>query len=277
MVVAYAFNQWPYRLRFYRPQKLIYKNIKVSINDVDIFRVGSTNIQEVENCQAMDGSKERYLILRRKKKNRILKKTIETRNLQKEEDVTNLPEKEKHIKKDIEAEEDLSKDKRRNKYNQFDSLLKEESKIRRDPKHADTRVHCLLYFIPSTGNGLTHRDLCFLSRVNNLVNVIPVISKADGLTTTETEKNEEFLSQSILDLKLNSVVPFTIINPEEYSIDRVRMHACGPIEVDNPSNNDSSIIREIILSSHLDTLIEVTSSEIYENYRMEVLESMADQ
>jgi len=180
---------------------------------------------------------------------------------------------------------------------QFDSLLKEESKIRRDPKHADTRVHCLLYFIPSTGNGLTHRDLCFLSRVNNLVNIIPVISKADGLTTIETEslknivrdqlrfyniktfnlENEEFLSQSILDLKLNSVVPFTIINPEEYSIDRLRMHACGPIEVDNPSNNDSSIIREIILSSHLDTLIEVTSSEIYENYRMEVLESMTDQ
>lgn len=35
---------------------------------------------------------------------------------------------------------------------QFEKFLQEETKIHRNPKAQDTRVHCVLYFIPPTGH-----------------------------------------------------------------------------------------------------------------------------
>ncbi|MCA9750340.1 MAG: 50S ribosome-binding GTPase, partial [Romboutsia sp.] len=71
---------------------------------------------------------------------------------------------------------------------QYDLFIMEENKIRRNSKYEDTRVHCLLYFIPSTSGGLKHNDIAFLRKISHLTNIIPVISKADGLTSIETER-----------------------------------------------------------------------------------------
>lgn len=65
---------------------------------------------------------------------------------------------------------------------QFDLYIEEEAKIRRDPKYEDTRVHCLLYLIPATGNGLKLRDVVFLKKVAPYVNIVPVISRGDVLS-----------------------------------------------------------------------------------------------
>lgn len=35
---------------------------------------------------------------------------------------------------------------------QYDDILAEESRIKRDPRFRDNRVHALLYFIPPTGH-----------------------------------------------------------------------------------------------------------------------------
>lgn len=35
---------------------------------------------------------------------------------------------------------------------QYDDVLAEESRIKRNPRFRDDRVHCLLYFIPPTGH-----------------------------------------------------------------------------------------------------------------------------
>lgn len=35
---------------------------------------------------------------------------------------------------------------------QYDDILAEQSRIRRDPRFRDNRVHALLYFIPPTGH-----------------------------------------------------------------------------------------------------------------------------
>jgi cell division control protein 11 len=35
---------------------------------------------------------------------------------------------------------------------QYDDILAEESRIRRNPRFRDNRVHALLYFIPPTGH-----------------------------------------------------------------------------------------------------------------------------
>lgn len=40
---------------------------------------------------------------------------------------------------------------------QYDDVLAEESRIKRNPRFRDDRVHCLLYFIPPTGHSCVCR------------------------------------------------------------------------------------------------------------------------
>lgn len=178
---------------------------------------------------------------------------------------------------------------------QFDSYIEEETKIRRNTKYEDTRVHCLLYFISSSGKGLKQRDITFLKRVSGLVNIIPVVSRAEGLTESEVTEvkslirdqlefynirifdfeNEYFVPQPIIDQQLNSLVPFTCVFPERIDeCTRTRNHICGVVEVDNPMHNDFPKLKEALLTTHIDTLIETTASELYENYRSDALENI---
>jgi len=39
---------------------------------------------------------------------------------------------------------------------QYDDILAEESRIKRNPRFRDNRVHALLYFITPTGHGYAH-------------------------------------------------------------------------------------------------------------------------
>lgn len=86
---------------------------------------------------------------------------------------------------------------------QYDDILAEESRIKRNPRFRDNRVHALLYFIPPTGhscvsylyshgldayilrNSLREMDIELMRRLSPRVNVIPVIGKADSLTPSE--------------------------------------------------------------------------------------------
>lgn len=70
---------------------------------------------------------------------------------------------------------------------QFDHHLEEETRIKRNPKFQDTRLHVLIYFVAPSGKGLKEIDIQFMKKVGNFVNIIPVISKADGFTTAEME------------------------------------------------------------------------------------------
>lgn len=172
---------------------------------------------------------------------------------------------------------------------QFDQFMEEESKIRRNPKYEDTRIHCMLYFLPATNCGLKHSDLIFLEKVKHLVNIIPVISKADGLIPAEVVEykklikdqfemysipifdleNNEMIPEEVAEMKLNEIVPFTVIN----GIDKIKNINGMTIEVDNPNFNDLSVLREVLLSSHLDAFVDYTATILYENYRTAALES----
>jgi len=68
---------------------------------------------------------------------------------------------------------------------QYDDILAEESRIKRNPRFRDNRVHALLYFIPPTGHSLREMDIELMRRLSPRVNVIPVIGKADSLTPSE--------------------------------------------------------------------------------------------
>ncbi|WUR02166.1 septin [Vairimorpha necatrix] len=176
---------------------------------------------------------------------------------------------------------------------QFDNFINEESKIRRDSSFEDSRVHCMLYFIPCTGSGLKENDLQFLKRVHNIVNIIPVISKADGITNDKKIKLKERINEqlknneiNIFDFEhkdyyerieteesINKYVPFSIISGDMKSEKtRERSFEWGTVEIDNPDHSDFIILKEILLGTHLNVLIDFTGSELYETYRENVLE-----
>ena len=67
---------------------------------------------------------------------------------------------------------------------QFDDFLEAETSLERVAR-PDSRVHACLYFIVPSGHGLKKKDLEFMKKLDEKVNIIPVIGKADVLTKTE--------------------------------------------------------------------------------------------
>lgn len=177
---------------------------------------------------------------------------------------------------------------------QFCKFLTEETKINRNPNAEDTRVHALIYFIPSRCGGLRLADIRFLKKVDKLVNLILVISKADTLTQNElkafkenvnnqVKKNEirifnfnkESLNDNDVGLELQKKQPFSIISFDSLKSEiNNRVYPWGTPGTMNIEHCDFKILREIILSSYTDILIEETSEELYENYRTEVLSTL---
>lgn len=68
---------------------------------------------------------------------------------------------------------------------QHSSYLRKELTALRDRHIVDTRIHAALYFLNPTGHGLRPLDLAILRKLADVVNVIPVIAKADTLTLDE--------------------------------------------------------------------------------------------
>lgn len=85
---------------------------------------------------------------------------------------------------------------------QFDAVLKEECRIKRNAKLQDGRPHACLYFIKPTSKGLRELDVEAMKNLATRVNVIPIISKSDSLTEDELALNKALVAQ---DLKANEI------------------------------------------------------------------------
>lgn len=193
---------------------------------------------------------------------------------------------------------------------QFDLVLAEETKIKRNPRFTDTRVHALLYFIAPTGHGLKSIDICCMKRLSKYVNILPIISKADSFTHDELKmfkkqinadiKNYSipvfqfnyYLDNNENDCDLNdepnfllNLQPFAIILSEnEYEvidaqtgkkkIIKAREYPWGLIDINNPHYSDFSILKSVVLGSHLQELKDLTLDYLYETYRTERLTSV---
>ncbi|KKA26465.1 hypothetical protein TD95_000124, partial [Thielaviopsis punctulata] len=187
---------------------------------------------------------------------------------------------------------------------QYDHILSEESRIKRNPRFRDNRVHAMLYFITPTGHGLRELDIELMKRLAPRVNVIPVIGRADTLTPTELAESKKLVMEDIehyripvynfpYDIEeddedtveenseLRGLMPFAIVGSEEI-IDiggrstRARQYPWGVVEVDNPRHSDFLAIRSALLHSHLADLKEITHDFLYENYRTEKLSKSVD-
>ncbi|KAI5956565.1 CDC11 [Candida jiufengensis] len=204
---------------------------------------------------------------------------------------------------------------------QFDEVLLEESRVKRNPRFKDGRIHILIYLINPTGHGLSEIDIKFLKHINNLVNIIPIISKADSLTPSELKLNKQliledlnkyginyykfneyeyesdYIDDEIIEYNkyLNSLLPFAVIGANEYrrnpsgngnpnttttdedvDVDdiiklRVLNKEFKPINIDNSDFNDFTILKNVLLITHLNEFKDITHDQIYENYRTEAL------
>lgn len=192
---------------------------------------------------------------------------------------------------------------------QFDLVLAEETRIKRNPRFVDTRVHVLLYFITATGHGLRELDINCMKRLSKYVNIIPVISKADSFTEKElanfkrqikidiekfnvpifqfdsylNEYDEQDDHELIEECKfLSKLQPFAIISSEDdYEIKdthtgevktiKARNYPWGLVDINNPKYSDFPILKSVILGSHLQDLKDLTHDFLYETYRTERL------
>lgn len=190
---------------------------------------------------------------------------------------------------------------------QFDEVLLEESRVKRNPRFKDGRIHVLLYLINATGHGLSEIDVKFMQHVSGLVNLIPVIAKADSLTPAELKLNKQLILEDLVNYNikyytfnehdyeleyvddeivaynkyLNSLVPFAVMGANRFQEqasdeDVLKLRVLNPayakpINIELPEFNDFTILKNILLITHLNEFKEVTHDSIYEHYRTEAL------
>ncbi|OMH85399.1 Septin-like protein [Zancudomyces culisetae] len=186
---------------------------------------------------------------------------------------------------------------------QFDEVLLEESRIRRNSKYKDNRVHVLLYFLTPTGHGLRELDIEAIKRLGHFVNIILLIGRADTFTTDEIalfklqvmkdvmtyelpiynfgwddESDPETLEEN---QEIQAIVPFSIVGCDEvvdgdYGSIRVRRYPWGTVEIDNDDMSDFGLLRYILLNSHISDFIDYTNNVLYEEYRTQKLNENKD-
>lgn len=178
----------------------------------------------------------------------------------------------------------------------FEDYLNAESRVNRITAVQDTRVHCCLYFIAPSGHGLKHLDIEFMKKLHDKVNIVPVIAKADTLTAEEVQKFKTKILKEIEDNKIN-IYSFPPLGDEESENDlsalrqripfavvgsstvlevggkkiRGRRYPWGIVEVENIEHCDFIALRNLLIRTHMQDLIDVTNDVHYENFRSERL------
>lgn len=80
---------------------------------------------------------------------------------------------------------------------QHSQYLRKELTAQRDKFLADTRVHCILYFIPPNGQKLKQLDVQALKKLSEIANVVPIIAKSDSLTLDERSESKNCYNWSL--------------------------------------------------------------------------------
>ncbi|XP_061555931.1 neuronal-specific septin-3-like isoform X2 [Phycodurus eques] len=177
---------------------------------------------------------------------------------------------------------------------QYEAYLQEEININRKKRIPDSRVHCCIYFIPPTGHCLRPLDVEFMRRLSKVVNIVPVIAKADTLTLEERDffkkKIREELRANGIDIypqkefdedaedrmineKIREMIPFAVVgSDQEYQVNGRRLLGrktkWGTIEVENIAHCEFAYLRDLLIRTHMQNIKDITSSIHYEMYRV---------
>ncbi|KAG7491586.1 hypothetical protein MATL_G00005760 [Megalops atlanticus] len=177
---------------------------------------------------------------------------------------------------------------------QYEQYLQEEININRKKRIPDSRVHCCIYFIPPTGHCLRPLDVEFMRRLSKVVNIVPVIAKADTLTLEERDffkkKIREELRANGIDVypqkefdedaedrmineKIREMIPFAVVgSDQEYQVNGRRLLGrktkWGTIEVENIAHCEFAYLRDLLIRTHMQNIKDITSNIHYEAYRV---------
>uniref|UniRef100_A0A8C1XUQ3 Septin 9b n=1 Tax=Cyprinus carpio TaxID=7962 RepID=A0A8C1XUQ3_CYPCA len=177
---------------------------------------------------------------------------------------------------------------------QYEQYLQEEINIDRKKKIPDSRVHCCIYFIPPTGHCLRPIDIEFMRHLSKVVNIVPVIAKADTLTLEERDffkqKIGEDLRANEIDIypqkefdedaedrmineKIREMIPFAVVgSDQEYQVNGKRLLGrktrWGTVEVENTTHCEFAYLRDLLIRTHMQNIKDITSSIHYEMYRV---------
>ncbi|KAF8507329.1 septin ring protein [Hysterangium stoloniferum] len=177
---------------------------------------------------------------------------------------------------------------------QHSAYLRKELTAMRDRYIQDSRIHCCLFFINPTGHSLRPIDVIVLKKLSEVVNVVPVIAKADSLTLEERERfkqkastnelayhniglypfdtDEDDPEEVTLNQQIRNMIPFAVVGSEyNVIIDgksvRGRKNRWGVINVEDESHCEFVYLRNFLTRTHLQDLIETTAQIHYEAFR----------
>ncbi|XP_069056367.1 septin-9 isoform X5 [Pleurodeles waltl] len=177
---------------------------------------------------------------------------------------------------------------------QYEKYLQEEININRKKRIPDSRVHCCIYFIPATGHSLRPLDIEFMRRLSKVVNIVPVIAKADTLTLDERDyfkqriradlqsngidvypqkEFDEDAEDRLLNEKIREMIPFAVVgSDQEYQVNGRRILGrktkWGTIEVENTGHCEFAYLRDLLIRTHMQNIKDITSSIHFEAYRV---------
>jgi len=179
----------------------------------------------------------------------------------------------------------------------YEAYLQEEMKIKRSLNtYHDTRVHACLYFIAPTGHSLKSLDLVCMKKLDKKVNIIPIIAKADTISKNELADFKQTIMSELesngveiykfpvddetvaeINSQMNNHLPFAVVgsrdevlmNGEKF---RARQYPWGTVLVENENHCDFVKLREMLLRTNMQDLIEKTHERHYELYRKEKME-----
>lgn len=189
---------------------------------------------------------------------------------------------------------------------QHNQYLRRELNADREKFIKDTRVHCVLYFIAPNYYGLTNLDIQVLRRLSEVVNVVPVIAKADTLTLDERANLKKVLQEQFdqyglrmypynddtgsrltpeevqFNKDIRSMLPFAVVGSEEIiktakgEAVRGRRTKWGVINVEDVTQCEFVYLRDFLTRTHLYDLIETTALQHYETFRTKQLTALRE-
>ncbi|XP_034752833.1 septin 9b isoform X3 [Etheostoma cragini] len=177
---------------------------------------------------------------------------------------------------------------------QYEAYLQEEININRKKRIPDSRVHCCIYFIPPTGHCLRPLDVEFMRRLSKVVNIVPVIAKADTLTLEERDYFKQTIREELrangidvypqkefdedaddrmINDKIREMIPFAVVgSDQEYQVNGKkilgRKTKWGTIEVENIAHCEFAYLRDLLIRTHMQNIKDITGSIHYETYRV---------
>lgn len=181
----------------------------------------------------------------------------------------------------------------------YEQYLEDESRVNRDLRIPDNRVHCCLYFISSCGNGLKPLDVEVMKQLHDKVNIIPVIAKADSFTTEECAAYKRIIMNQIAHHNINVYDFPSYVHGEENEAQRTlkerlpfaimgslsivdvhgnklrgRKYPWGTAEIENIEHCDFVALRNLFVRTHMQNLKDKTNYQHYEMYRCRKLSGL---